>query len=115
MKMKKTITTITLAIVMTLTATFANAGILVTDRTSNATGILVTDRTDSAAGILVTDLCSSSSRRGIVVTDIVGTFASLVGILVTDLTGRNEGCGSTRTTERNRGVTNHSTGILVTD
>ena len=113
--MKKTITTISLAIVMTFSATFANAGILVTDRANNV-GILVTDRSDSAAGILVTDLCSSSSRRSIVVTDIVGTVSSLVGILVTDLTGRNEGCVDTRTTQKTRGgVTNQSTGILVTD
>ena len=104
-----------LAIVMTFSATFANAGILITDRSSNAAGILITDRTNGAAGILITDLCESSSRRGIAVTDIIGTVSSIVGILITDLTGRNEGCGSARTSQRNPGVTNSSTGILITD
>jgi hypothetical protein len=113
--MKKTITTATLAITILFGATFANAGILVTDRTNNATGILVTDRTNSAGGILVTDrtnqLCST--QKGIVVTDVIGTFASLVGILVADLTGRTEGC--TGGTLSSRSTTNRATGILVTD
>ncbi len=109
----------TLAIVLSFGATFANAGILVTDRTNSAAGILVTDRSDSAAGILVTDLTSRacSERRGILVTDFFGTIASVVGILVTDLTGRSEGCSSTpnsRSVTKN-GQTNSVAGILVTD
>ncbi len=114
--MKRTITTITLAIIVMFGATFANAGILVTDRTSNAAGILVTDRSDSAAGILVTDrtnqLCSA--QKGIVVTDIFGTIGSLVGILVTDLTGRSEGCSSGTVATRGSN-TDRAAGILVTD
>jgi len=113
--MKKTIVAATIAITVLFGATFANAGILITDRTNNAAGILVTDRSDSAAGILVTDrtnqLCSA--QKGIVVTDILGTFSSLVGILITDLTARNEGC--TSGTLRSRGTTDRATGILITD
>lgn len=118
--MKNTIKVITFAMVLSLGATFANAGILVTDRSNNAAGILVTDRSDSAAGILVTDLSSQpcSEGRGIVVTDIFGTMASVVGILVTDLTGRTETCTSStmiRNSISKNGVTNSLTGILVTD
>jgi hypothetical protein len=113
--MKKTITTITLAITILFGATFANAGILLTDRTTNSVGILVTDRSNSAAGILVTDrqnqLCTAG--KGIVVTDILGTVSSIVGILITDLTGRSEGC--TSGTLGRRATTDRAVGILITD
>ncbi len=118
----------TLAIVLSFGATFANAGILVTDRTNSAAGILVTDRSDSAAGILVTDLtntgCSSVERRGIIVTDIFGTMASLAGILVSDLTGilvsdltsSSGKCTGSRSKSRDGIiVTDRAAGILVTD
>lgn len=79
--MKKTITTIAMAMVFTFGATFANAGILVGDRSATPTtcsekdGILVGDR----GGILVGD----RSAAGI----LVGDFVSFItGILVGDRT-----------------------------
>ena len=94
--MKKTITTIAMAMVFTFGATFANAGILVGDRTAPQTtcsekdGILVGDR----GGILVGD------RTGILVGDIV---SYVVGILVGDLSSTSTPC------------TQQKDGILVGD
>lgn len=83
--MKKTITTITLAMVLTFGSTFANAGILVSDRS----GILVSDRNGSTKtdctkeGILVSD------RSGILVSDrysavVAAVIRALEGIIVGD-------------------------------
>ncbi len=114
--MKNTITTLTLAIVLTFGATFANAGIIVTDRSDQAAGIIVTDLANTG--------CNSTERRGIIVTDIFGTMASLAGIIVTDLTGiivtdlsGNSGkCTDTRSMSRDGIiVTDRAAGIIVTD
>jgi len=75
--MKKTITTITLAMVLTFTATIANAGILISDRDNSGKtdctkeGILVSDST----GIIV------YGREGIIV---YGIAMALEGILISD-------------------------------
>ena len=87
--MKKTIATITLAATMMFTATFANAGILVSDRSvpcqNTKTGILVSDRTiegfvknivDLIAGILVSDKSSCGQAQGILVSDRTGILVS---------------------------------------
>lgn len=80
--MKKTITAITLAMLLSLGTTFANAeGILVADRSANQCtssdslkdGIIVLGRSIlEFAGILVADAaapCSDSSKDGILVAD----------------------------------------------
>ena len=100
--MKKTIATFTLALVTVFGATFAQAGIIVTDAPSTGgctdrTGIIVTDA--PAPGIIVTDL------PGIIVTDLPGIIVTdLAGIIVTD--SADKGCTSTEVSR---------TGIIVTD
>ncbi len=114
--MKNTLTTLTLAIVLTFGATFANAGIIITDRSDQAAGIIVTDLANTG--------CKSAEKGGIIVTDIYGTFASLAGIIVTDLTGiivtdlsnGREGCMANRSVSRDGIiVTDRAAGIIVTD
>ena len=79
--MKKTLTTISMAIVLLLGATFANAGIIVSDKATSSCsrdGIIVSDR----AGIIVSD------RAGIIVSDIAGIIVSdIFGIIVSDVKG----------------------------
>ncbi|MFN0279226.1 MAG: hypothetical protein ACKVRN_11565 [Pyrinomonadaceae bacterium] len=82
--MKKTITTIAMAMVFTFGATFANAGILVGDRGTTQT----TCTTSEKDGILVGD----RSAIGILVGDIIGF---IDGILVGDRTAPAQ-CSSDR-------------------
>jgi hypothetical protein len=81
-KMNKTITTITLAIVLTFGATFANAGILIGDRADSGSnkgsctnGIIIGGA--PIAGILIGDLVAP----GILVSDLV---SGVAGILIGD-------------------------------
>lgn len=99
--MKNTIATITLAATMMFTATFANAGILVSDRpappcetskegimVSDRSGILVSDRafvggiikdiTIFITGIMVSDkpAAQCNSKEGILVSDRTGILVS---------------------------------------
>ncbi len=71
--MKKTITTITLAVVMTLGATFANAGIIMSGK-----GV---DTTKCTEGIIM------SGRDGIIVAGRGNIIPGLVGTIVTEITG----------------------------
>ncbi len=90
--MKKTIATLTLALVMTFGATFANAGILISDATATPCtqtetkndGIIIFGKT----GIIIFGFvivgekekpCADTSKGGIVVSDIANT-----GILISD-------------------------------
>lgn len=99
--MKNIITTATMAIVLTFGATFANAGIIVTDR---AEGIIVTDRAEQR--------CTSVNKEGIIVTDFVGVFRAILGIIVTDAPEKE--CSPSR--DRNGIiVTDRADGIIVTD
>lgn len=67
--MKKTLTTITMAAILTLGSTFANAGIIVAGRAA--------DNCTSRDGIIV------AGRDGILVSDAVGIIvAGLTGIIV---------------------------------
>lgn len=71
--MKKLLTTVTLAVVMTFTATFANAGITVSDFAPQ------------------NDPCtanSTSSKEGIIINSSTGIIInSLTGIIINSLTG----------------------------
>ncbi len=72
--MKKTITTITLAAILTLGTTFANAGIIVAGRSADNTC------SQSKDGIIV------AGRDGIIVAGITGIIvAGLTGIIVAGL------------------------------
>jgi hypothetical protein len=101
--MKKTIAIFTLALVTVFGATFAQAGILVSDAPAGGgctdrTGIIVTDA--PAPGIIVTD----APAPGIIVTDLPGIIVTdLAGIIVTDRA--DQACGGTTA----------NTGILVSD
>ena len=76
--MKKTITTIALATIITLGSTFANAGILVSD-VSGTTNDPCTVKNTKDTGILVSDFV------GILVSDFTGILVSdFTGILVSD-------------------------------
>lgn len=97
--MKNTITAATMAIVLGFGATFANAGIIVTDR---ADGIIVTDRAEQK--------CESSTKGGIIVTDFMGVFRAILGIIVTDRPEK-QGC----TVEKEKGGIVRADGIIVTD
>jgi hypothetical protein len=93
--MKKTLKAMTLAAVMVFGATFAQAGIIVTDRQASC---------NEKEGIIVTD------RSGIIVTDrsFGGIISSIIGIIVTDLVGKSDdGCEGIIVTDRD--------GIIVTD
>jgi hypothetical protein len=92
-EMKNTITAATMAIVLGFGATFANAGIIVTDR---ADGIIVTDRAERK--------CESTSKSGIIVTDFMGIFRAILGIIVTDRPEKQECTSDVQ-----------KTGIIVTD
>ncbi len=89
--MKNTIATITLALVFTFGATFANAGILIGDRTVTPTpcsdtkeGILIGDR--SAVGILIGDF--AAYLEGILIGDKATPCSDVKdGILIGDRSG----------------------------
>lgn len=67
--MKKTLSTITLAIVMTFGATFANAGIIIGDKSAPST-------------------CTQTEKDGIIIGDIVGTvYGWMTAIVVSEKTG----------------------------
>lgn len=88
--MKKTLTTITLALVLTLGTTFANAGIIVSDKSATPcngtvkTGLLVSDKSfigtilDAIYGIIVSDgpAPCSDTKDGIIVSDRAGIIVS---------------------------------------
>ncbi|MFM9905035.1 MAG: hypothetical protein ACKVQJ_10750 [Pyrinomonadaceae bacterium] len=94
--MKTTFTTITLALVLTFGATFANAGIIVSDRAENpcksgiivsdSPGIIVSDFFGFITGIIVSDKpAESNCKSGIIVSDGPGIIVSdRAGILVSD-------------------------------
>lgn len=78
--MKKTITTITLALVMTFGATFANAGIIIGDATTTTTtctgtkdGIIIGDLLQELWGIIIGDRssepCTTATKDGIIIGD----------------------------------------------
>ena len=89
--MKKTFATITLALVLTFGATFANAGILIGDRwatpapcSASKDGILIGDR--SAIGILIGDF--AAYLEGILIGDKTATGCTAKGgIMVSDRSG----------------------------
>jgi hypothetical protein len=73
--MKKTITTITLAIIMTFGATFANAGIIIGDKSAPACsgneGIIIGDILE-LFGIIIGDKsapCTTTDTDGIIIGD----------------------------------------------
>jgi hypothetical protein len=76
--MKNTIATFTLAIVLTFGATFANAGIMVSDAKVNPCA------TETKGGIIVTNspgIIVTNAPGGIIVTNIVN---AILGIIVTN-------------------------------
>lgn len=89
--MKNTIATITLALVLTFGATFANAGIMIGDRSATPAtcsadkgGIMIGDR--SAIGILIGDF--ATYLEGILIGDKSATGCnSKGGIMIGDRTG----------------------------
>lgn len=92
--MKKTIATITLAAIMTLGTTFANAGIIVAGRgvdnntcSQTKNGIIVAGRD----GIIV------AGRDGIIVAGITGIIvAGITGIIVAGLDDSTTPCSANR-------------------
>lgn len=81
--MNKTLTTITLALVLTFGATIANAGIIISDKAQGScgkNGILVSDSDSPTGGIIISDLMAP----GIIISDIVTRVA---GIIISDRKG----------------------------
>ncbi|MBK7393060.1 MAG: hypothetical protein IPI64_07105 [Chloracidobacterium sp.] len=95
--MKKTFTTLTLALVLTLgsTFTFASGGIIVSD----ATGIIVGDKNETKC---------DNGKDGIIVGDIVG-------IIVGDIVGIIVGDKATPCSEKDGIIVGDATGIIVGD
>lgn len=89
--MKSTITALTLAIVLASGASFAHAGIIVTDRTEQE---------------------CKAAKEGIIVTDFVGVLRAILGIIVTDKP-ISDGCKVP--TRNGIIVTDRADGIIVTD
>jgi hypothetical protein len=95
--MKNTITAITLAAVFTFGATFANAGIILTDRAESS---------------------CSQTEKGVVITDFVGVFRTILGIILTDRAETNTCKESTVGATRDRNgiiLTDRADGIILTD
>ena len=98
--MKNTVTALTLAIVLASGASFAHAGIILTDRAEQE---------------------CKSAKEGIIVTDFVGVFRAILGIILTDKP-ISDGCKvPTRNgiilTDRADGIilTDRAAGIILTD
>src|SRR5213592_1269193 len=84
--MNRTLTTITLALVLTFGATIANAGIIVGDKAQGScgkNGIIVGDA--PIGGIIVGDLVAP----GIIISDLV---SGIAGIIVSDRKGGSTPC-----------------------
>ena len=72
--MKKTITTITLAFIMTFGATFANAGIIIGDKSgqecgNTKEGIIIGDFLQELFGIIIGDKSGDTCKEGIILGD----------------------------------------------
>ena len=95
--MKNMITAVTLAVVFTFGASFANAGIILTDRAESS---------------------CVQVEKGVVVTDFVGVFRAILGIILTDR-AETPTCGGKKvgTTRDRNGIilTDRADGIILTD
>lgn len=91
--MKNTIKAITLAMVLTFGATFANAGLLVSDR-SISTGTTCSDTTREGVIVAGRDGLLVSDRNAAIFTGIKSLLQSLTGVIVAGRDTRTEPCNT---------------------